>query len=190
MAFTTTSNEQQQKKSVRFGSCFVREIEHLNDLTEQDVADKWLTGEEFQEIHDGYNSVVNRILAGEEFHEDDEHASRRGLECWIPSVADEKTQAIYEAVRSVLVEQEIQKDEEIYNDELLAEAYCQSLGNSSELARSAALEDEQEAARIYNANFGRFRKNKKLLSPAGTRKGRRSVISQLKGAAKSMRLSR
>ena len=136
----TTCTEKLHKKWVRFGSCYVREIEHLNDLTEQDVADKWLTAEEFQEIYDGYNGVVDRILAGEEFHEDDEHASRRGLECWIPSVADEKTQAIYQAVRSVLVEQDIQNGEEVHDDELLAEAYRQCLGNSSDLARSAAFE--------------------------------------------------
>ena len=177
-----SSSSHSERSCVRFGDCDdVYEIQHLNDMTEEEVADRWLQPDEFRAIHVGFNSIVERMMRGEKIKEDDD-TCERGLDCWLPDVADEKTSTIEAAVHAVLAEQNMQYDDNVYDPLTMAEAYSRCCGEAVFLAHSTGLEDERVALNIHQAS--------KLSPKENKRKGRRGVLALMKGVSKSMRLRR
>ena len=169
------------KRSVRFGYCEIRDIKHLNDMTDEEVAAKWLQPDEYNEISRSFNKIVDKMARGEDF-EEDENICRRGLDCWLPDVADEKTHTIETGIHAVLHEQNLQSDENIVDEDMLSEVYRQVVGEAVFLAHSTGLADQKEADRIYEAD--------QMTPKALRRKGRRGMLGVMKGVTRSMRLRR
>ena len=188
---SSSSLTMERTTKITFGYVEIIDIEHMNDMTDEQVADKWMQPEEFERINKEFNKIVKKMVKRVDFDED-ENTCRRGLDCWLPDVADDKTITIETAIRSVLNEQYIQNDEGIYDDEMLADAYSQNVGEAVYLAYNVALADEKEANRIYEADRMKS-KNITIKTGSGTNSrkgGRRGVMRMMKSLSNSMRRSR
>ena len=189
---SSSSLTMERTTKITFGYVEIIDIEHMNDMTDEQVADKWMQPEEFERINKEFNKIVKKMVKRVDFDED-ENTCRRGLDCWLPDVADDKTITIETAIRSVLNEQYIQNDEGIYDDEMLADAYSQNVGEAVYLAYNVALADEKEANRIYEADQMKSKNvsnNNNKSSNSSRKGGRRGVMRMMKGLSNSMRRSR
>lgn len=120
----------------------VRQIEHVLNFTDNEVAKSWYTKFEYQMMRFEMGTTLRRIINGK-YTGDTQHYCARGLECRTPRSAHRLRQQRRDSVMSVLGEQVRQLQRRGFVDpEVLARVYNDS---SKECMCEAARRGEMDA---------------------------------------------
>jgi hypothetical protein len=122
----------------------VKEISHVKDLSFEEIEALWLRPSDYTDIQVDYKITVTKLMHGYTVEENDAE-TKRGLECWLPSVAMSRNRLARDAFYAVIEEQEIQRGGSFHDPERIAELYVEPARQSHDSARSLGRQDEEEA---------------------------------------------
>jgi hypothetical protein len=129
----------QKRNSITFNECvYVRNVEPISSLIDDPEA-LWIQGDEYRETKDKMKRLANMVDTGST---GGRKYCVRGLEGFMKSNAQTRMNTKYQAWDSVLDEQCRQEDEEIFDDETLANSYKLASIGTKMVAVQRAKEDE------------------------------------------------
>lgn len=137
----------------------VRRITHLNDISEEEIADVWYKKAEYQSIRAEFISTVRKIIRGEYSGDTDRHCMR-GLEFKTPLGATRRKENKMNALAAVLDEQDRQYNENDFNLEGLACVYIQCNIASRREATRMGEADAEEASGMCQGKGNCQRENR------------------------------
>lgn len=124
----------------------MKETLHVNDMSENIRHRYWITEAEQTEIK---NEIRNTILAMNRKDQGnttkDDQFCFRGLECRTRQGHCEKVQRKESVRRAVLLQEQLQRDEGIYDDEFIAAISSSKSRSSIDNALKLALQDAEDA---------------------------------------------
>lgn len=115
----------------------------LRELSSEEYRSMWITAEDFMACKREYVAIVRLMMRTmDDFPESDECCSR-GLEFKTKDGARKRKQTKQRAARAVLEEQEIQREEGVYDPEFLSDVYREISGPCSLAALNRGLKDQK-----------------------------------------------
>eukprot|EP00543_Licmophora_paradoxa_P008844 CAMPEP_0202457970 /NCGR_PEP_ID=MMETSP1360-20130828/18822_1 /ASSEMBLY_ACC=CAM_ASM_000848 /TAXON_ID=515479 /ORGANISM="Licmophora paradoxa, Strain CCMP2313" /LENGTH=240 /DNA_ID=CAMNT_0049078223 /DNA_START=27 /DNA_END=749 /DNA_ORIENTATION=+ len=164
---SAAQNQQDKpKRHIRWNEdVTVKCIEHVNDMTDEEISDVWWTKEDFHYMKATFAITVRRIMNGVYLGDDDEHCSR-GLEYRTRDGALCRRNNKLLGLLAVLEEQDRQVATCEYSDVRIACEYMKANKKCRKEALHMGLYDEEENQRLEQGLTSLtelfFRKNKKL----------------------------
>lgn len=125
----------------------VRTIKHVNDYSEEEIADTWYKKAEYRMMRSDVISTVRKIVQDEYRGDTDDHCIR-GLEFRVPSGAKQRRLDKLKTLTAVLDEQDRQFEGSYYDLEALASVYIRCNIARRRLAAQRGELDAEEVSRL------------------------------------------
>jgi hypothetical protein len=136
-----------KKKTVSFQSTvLVYPSLHVKDYTREEKVACWLSRREMLCIKSSVRASIQLFYEAYFFSAEettDGEICTRGLECMLPQDGAKRKQRRKDAISAVLHEQQIQRDNDEHNVELIADVSKKYTGISWSVAQTTAKQDEQ-----------------------------------------------
>lgn len=144
---TTTKKKASSKKQLRFSSKTdeVQLIEHINDMSSQEVEAIWYTSSDFSDFMDEVRLTAFLDDSGRPI--DPKKHCLRGLEHLIDDIVDRWANK-RAAINAVMDEQDRQWAAGVEKPELLRKAYMPQSTDSATTAHERAVQDEKDAFKV------------------------------------------
>ncbi|CAJ1949081.1 unnamed protein product [Cylindrotheca closterium] len=139
--------------------CTVLEISTLDEYTDEEILKCWYTKHEFKQIATRSQKQAARWESGESSMPDSFH---RGLEIFTEEGEEIITSCIQRCIDAVMDEQAVQWENEVDDYDRLAAVSAKVSRVSAVYALDLAMEDEQEAQRMYIRMEKKNKKTKKV----------------------------
>ena len=143
----TPGMRNRRRRYVKFNSTIHnRPIPHLDDMTQEEISEKWIQPEEYLEIRKRCISTVQKMMNSTltELDVESERHCPRGLEGKTREGAKRRKDNKLDALAAVLEEQSMQWDEDVDDEEAIMEVYSVFSIPCGEDAHLQALEDALE----------------------------------------------
>lgn len=124
-------------------------ITHLDDMTEEEIAETWYDANEYSEIKSNYQHTIFLMESNEKISDDDEDHTTRGLEYRTQDGAWARYENKRDAYNAVLDEQDRQWKVDKDDDEMIRKIYLDHSKKCADAAVVRALHDEREATRLH-----------------------------------------
>ena len=135
------AEEQLSPTYVSFGPLQIQDTLHVEDYTQEEIDLCWYQREEYRSMTAQSIEMLKQMEAG---MEPDAWDSYRGLETWTDSGKRLLEDDICHSIDVVLDEQDRQWDEDIIDEDIMAEMYHEATESSTQLAFNLAMIDELE----------------------------------------------
>lgn len=145
-------NGQQQTKSVRFAvEDEVFQIRHIDDFSEEEIANIWFDQQYYADIKNEYKEVIFALECGKHIESDEE--TSRGLEHRTQEGSMARFQIKRDSYNDVLDEQDRQWKEDADDDELISKIYREHSVVCAKKAYQMGLADELAARQVYTESL-------------------------------------
>ena len=136
------------KRKVRFhGRVQFKTIRHVADFTEDEIVNGWYRKKDFMRMSEEVSEIAQLIANGKETYNGEELCIR-GLEHLVEEdVADYRAEKMIASIDAVLDEQDEQRDEDIYDADIIAEIYSEIVTPLQREAYLVGLRDAKEGAK-------------------------------------------
>jgi hypothetical protein len=152
-------------KSVKFAdSNEVFPIPHLDDMSDDEIADVWYDCQEYSEIKSAFQVTLHLMETGQKILHDDEEHTSRGLEYRTQDGAWARYENKRDAYNAVLDEQDRQWKDDADDHDALSRVYLEHSAKCLEAARKRAKEDARIAKKICADLLDRCKKPKRKSS--------------------------
>lgn len=158
---TSSWTDPPPRRTVTFNQeVYVREIEHINDMDDDEVDDIWYSRGDYKDMKAKYSITARMMARGWNIPEDDPEHCTRGLEYRTPEGSRARQLNKITSLTRVLDEQERQRITGIESDGALAEVYIRSSSHCREASLKLGLKDEKDVdyAEVYQLMFQHFLK--------------------------------
>lgn len=137
-----------RERKVRFhGRVQFKTIRHVADFTEEEIVEGWYRKKDFMRMSEEVSEIAQLIANGKETYKGEELCIR-GLEHLVEEdVADYRAEKMIASIDAVLDEQDEQRDEDIYDGDIIAEIYTEIVTPLLREAYLVGLRDAKEAAK-------------------------------------------
>ena len=117
---------EKSKRKVRFhGRVQFKTIRHVADFTDDEIVNGWYRKKDFMRMSEEVSEIAQLIANGKETYNGEELCIR-GLEHLVEEdVADYRAEKMIASIDAVLDEQDEQRDEDIYDGDIIAEIYTE-----------------------------------------------------------------
>jgi len=136
------------KRKVRFhGRVQFKTIRHVADFSDDEIVNGWYRKKDFMRMSEEVSEIAQLIADGKETYNGEELCIR-GLEHLVEEdVADYRAEKMIASIDAVLDEQDEQRDEDIYDGEIIAEIYTEIATPLLREAYLVGLRDAKEGAK-------------------------------------------
>jgi len=136
------------KRKVRFhGRVQFKTIRHVADFTDDEIVNGWYRKKDFMRMSEEVSEIAQLIANGKETYNGEELCIR-GLEHLVEEdVADYRAEKMIASIDAVLDEQDEQRDEDIYDGDIIAEIYTEIVTPLQREAYLVGLRDAKEGSK-------------------------------------------
>jgi len=163
-----------------------RDTIHVKDIPDAEKDLLWITAVEFMEAKKQYTEIVRMMMRSRQTLQETEDICCRGLEFRTKEGARRRKRVKKKAAEAVLVEQEIQRDEGIFDDTWLSEVYRDISGPSALEALNRGLKDQKSMLDLLDPQVRSEREqrtgSKKPIDVLSIPPRRRSITETLTGS--------
>eukprot|EP00538_Stauroneis_constricta_P009245 CAMPEP_0119557398 /NCGR_PEP_ID=MMETSP1352-20130426/9080_1 /TAXON_ID=265584 /ORGANISM="Stauroneis constricta, Strain CCMP1120" /LENGTH=195 /DNA_ID=CAMNT_0007604499 /DNA_START=147 /DNA_END=734 /DNA_ORIENTATION=- len=150
----------------------IHPIHHINDLSDDDIHNMWLSCDEMLHIKKNYTAIVRLMMNQREQFVDDwkNGICSRGLECRTRDASKRRKRNKAAAIHAVLDEQDIQYDDGICDPQFISDVYRAVTSPVRQAALARGLQDEIEMIQTLpkhtrTARMQKLAKMRKLDTP-------------------------
>lgn len=139
---------EQRERKVRFhGRVQFKTIRHVADFSEEEIIDGWYRKKDFMRMSEEVSDIAQLISTGKESYKGEELCIR-GLEHLVEEdVADYRAEKMIASIDAVLDEQDEQREENVYDGDIIAEIYTEIVTPLLREAYLVGLRDAKEASK-------------------------------------------
>lgn len=139
---------EKEKRKVRFhGRVQFKTIRHVADFADDEIVNGWYRKKDFMRMSEEVSEIAQLIANGKETYNGEELCIR-GLEHLVEEdVADYRAEKMIASIDAVLDEQDEQRDEDIYDGDIIAEIYTEIVTPLQREAYLVGLRDAKEGAK-------------------------------------------
>jgi len=136
------------KRKVRFhGRVQFKTIRHVSDFSDDEIVNGWYRKKDFMRMSEEVNEIAQLSSSGKETYNGEELCIR-GLEHLVEEdVADYRAEKMIASIDAVLDEQDEQRDEDIYDGDIIAELYTKIATPLQREAYLVGLRDAKEGTK-------------------------------------------
>jgi hypothetical protein len=141
------TEEKQRERRIRFnGRVQFKTIRHVSEFSEEEIGAGWYRKKDFVRMSEDVSKIANLVSKGTESHNGEELCIR-GLEHLVEEdVADYRAEKMIASIDAVLDEQDEQRDEDVFDPDIIAQMYAEIVSPLLREAYLVGLRDAQEAA--------------------------------------------
>ena len=142
-----SERERKRERRVRFhGRVQFKTIRHVSDFTDKEIGDGFYRKKDFARMSEDVSEIANLVSKGKDSRGGEELCVR-GLEHLVEEdVADYRAEKMIASIDAVLDEQDEQRDEDVYDPDIIAQLYSEIVSPLLREAYLVGLRDAQEAA--------------------------------------------
>ena len=135
-----------RERRVRFhGRVQFKTIRHVQDFTDEEIAAGWYRKKDFTKMSEDVSEIADLVAKGRDSRNGEELCIR-GLEHLVEEdVADYRAEKMIASIDAVLDEQDEQRDEDVYDPDIIAQLYTEIVSPLLREAYLVGLRDAQEA---------------------------------------------
>eukprot|EP00980_Cylindrotheca_fusiformis_P026196 scaffold15514_cov129-Cylindrotheca_fusiformis.AAC.4 len=139
---------EERERKVRFhGRVQFKTIRHVADFSDEEIVEGWYRKKDFMRMSEEVSEIAQLIANGKETYKGEELCIR-GLEHLVEEdVADYRAEKMIASIDAVLDEQDDQRDEDVYDGDIIAEIYTEIVTPLLREAYLVGLRDAKEAAK-------------------------------------------
>mmetsp|Transcript_22726 Transcript_22726/g.56152 ORF Transcript_22726/g.56152 Transcript_22726/m.56152 type:complete len:299 (+) Transcript_22726:1014-1910(+) len=143
-----SDESEKTKRKVRFhGRVQFKTIRHVADFSDDEIVNGWYRKKDFMRMSEEVSDIAQLIANGKETYNGEELCIR-GLEHLVEEdVADYRAEKMIASIDAVLDEQDEQRDEDIYDGDIIAEIYTEIVTPLQREAYLVGLRDAKEGAK-------------------------------------------
>jgi len=141
-------SDRQRERKLRFhGRVQFKTIRHVSDFSEEEIIEGWYRKKDFMRMSEEVSDIAQLIANGTETYKGEELCIR-GLEHLVEEdVADYRAEKMIASIDAVLDEQDEQRDEDVFDGDIIAEIYTEIVTPLQREAYLVGLRDAKEAAK-------------------------------------------
>mmetsp|Transcript_12211 Transcript_12211/g.35422 ORF Transcript_12211/g.35422 Transcript_12211/m.35422 type:complete len:249 (+) Transcript_12211:241-987(+) len=143
---SSNSNMSATKKTVTFHECVrVKKTIHINNYTDDEIDACWFSRQDMANIRQDIVAALQSSSSSSLSPSGPDAAEMRGLECRTEQGSQQRRRDRHESLSSVLDEQELQRHERQFDDEMIAAVYSDTTQQAQLRASVAGMLDYQVA---------------------------------------------
>eukprot|EP00538_Stauroneis_constricta_P005028 CAMPEP_0119571400 /NCGR_PEP_ID=MMETSP1352-20130426/44101_1 /TAXON_ID=265584 /ORGANISM="Stauroneis constricta, Strain CCMP1120" /LENGTH=240 /DNA_ID=CAMNT_0007621079 /DNA_START=397 /DNA_END=1119 /DNA_ORIENTATION=- len=178
---SSNSNMSATKKTVTFHECVrVKKTIHINNYTDDEIDACWFSRQDMANIR---QDIAAALQSSSSSPSGPDAAEMRGLECRTEQGSQQRRRDRHESLSSVLDEQELQRHERQFDDEMIAAVYSDTTQQAQLRASVAGMLDYQVAYwcdrdRNHGSKAGKQSSSQLPASPASSSMSMQRIVLQ------------